>query len=193
MKVYLAGPEVFLADAVAVGAAKKDICRRHGLEGLFPLDQSLEGVAPDRLARAIFASNADAIRRSDAVIANLSPFRGIGADAGTVWEVGFAFGLGTPTHGYSNDSRPLFDRTVAGAAELETLADGRVFHPDGMSVENFGLADNLMIEEAIAASGGLFLRPDGGKALDLADLTLFETCVRALAERRDPRPRSVPA
>ncbi|MDR4306483.1 nucleoside 2-deoxyribosyltransferase [Chelatococcus sambhunathii] len=189
MRVYLAGPEVFLADAVAVGAAKKDVCRRHGLEGLYPLDQSMEGVAPDRLTRAIFAANVDAIRRADAVIANLSPFRGIGADAGTVWEVGFAFGLGKPTLCYSNDPRPLFDRTVEGVDDLQTLADGRVFHPDGMSIENFGLADNLMIEEAIADSGSLFLKPEGGEARDLADLALFETCVRALAERREGRPR----
>lgn len=189
MKVYLAGPEVFLADAVAVGAAKKDVCRRHGLEGLYPLDQSVEGVASDRLTRAIFAANVDAIRRADAVIANLSPFRGIGADAGTVWEVGFAFGLGKPTLCYSNDPRPLFDRTAEGVDDLQTLADGRILHSDGMAIENFGLADNLMIEEAIADSGGLFVKPEGGGAMDLADLALFETCVRALAERREARPR----
>ncbi|WP_020178568.1 nucleoside 2-deoxyribosyltransferase [Methylopila sp. M107] len=186
MKVYLAGPEVFLADATAVGVAKKAICRRFGVEGLYPFDQQLEGVAPQLLAATIFAANVEMIRRADAVVANLTPFRGIGADAGTVWEVGMAFGLGKPIYGYSNDPRPLFDRTATGLprAELQALPDGRVAHPDGMAIEDFGLADNLMIEEAIASSGGAFFIPGDGTAKNLADLTLFETCLRALVARQ---------
>ena len=31
MRAYLAGPEVFLPDAVAIGEAKKAICAEHGL------------------------------------------------------------------------------------------------------------------------------------------------------------------
>src|SRR5258708_1028231 len=35
---YLAGPEVFLPDAAEIGRRKKELCRRHGFEGLYPLD-----------------------------------------------------------------------------------------------------------------------------------------------------------
>ena len=41
-RVYLAGPEVFLPDAIAVGAEKCRLCAEYGFEGLFPLDASLE-------------------------------------------------------------------------------------------------------------------------------------------------------
>ena len=38
LKFYLAGPEVFLPDALDIAAAKKRICAVHGLEGVFPFD-----------------------------------------------------------------------------------------------------------------------------------------------------------
>ena len=37
MKIYMAGPEVFLPDAITIGQRKRDICERHGLTGLYPL------------------------------------------------------------------------------------------------------------------------------------------------------------
>ena len=40
-KVYLAGPDVFLPSAVALGQQKREVCAAHGLEGLFPLDADL--------------------------------------------------------------------------------------------------------------------------------------------------------
>jgi acyl-CoA thioesterase-2 len=38
MRIYLAGPEVFLADAAAVADAKRAACARHGCTGIFPTD-----------------------------------------------------------------------------------------------------------------------------------------------------------
>ena len=38
-RVYLAGPEVFLANAREIGARKRAICERHGLIGVFPADE----------------------------------------------------------------------------------------------------------------------------------------------------------
>ncbi|MCT0975824.1 nucleoside 2-deoxyribosyltransferase, partial [Pseudomonas aeruginosa] len=40
-KLYLAGPDVFRADAVAHGEALKALCARYGFEGLYPLDNAL--------------------------------------------------------------------------------------------------------------------------------------------------------
>jgi hypothetical protein len=53
--VYLAGPEVFLDDAVAAGAEKKEIISRMSseenwpfrLEGLYPLDNEIPNFMPD--------------------------------------------------------------------------------------------------------------------------------------------------
>jgi nucleoside 2-deoxyribosyltransferase len=45
MKIYLAGPDVFLHDAVEIGRRKVELCRRHGLTGRSPLDNAID-VAP---------------------------------------------------------------------------------------------------------------------------------------------------
>ncbi len=184
MKIYLAGPEVFLRDAREVGRRKRELCAAFGHEGLFPLDEDHAG--GDGLWRRIFDANRRMIERSGAVIANLTPFRGLGADAGTVLEVGFAAALGKLVLGYSNSPRDLDARTAADPVFGPLrAAGGRLVAADGMEVEAFGLADNLMIEGAIAASGGAMLRPHAGEDRGLADLALFEACLRALAARSE--------
>ena len=50
MKIYLAGPDVFLPDAVEIGRRKAAIRARHGLIGLYPLDNAVDLTAPDRFA-----------------------------------------------------------------------------------------------------------------------------------------------
>ncbi len=42
MKIYLAGPDVFLHDAVEIGQRKAELCARHGLTGLYPLDNAID-------------------------------------------------------------------------------------------------------------------------------------------------------
>ena len=86
MKIYLAGPDVFLPDAGEVGRQKVAICARHGIKGLYPLDNTLD-LGSDVTSRAIFRGNVAMMDGCDAIIANLTPFRGPGADAGTVYEL----------------------------------------------------------------------------------------------------------
>lgn len=185
MKAYLAGPEVFLPDSIGIGARKKTICRRYGIVGLYPLDQEIGALEGADAARSIFAGNVAMIRKADVVIANLTPFRSISADPGTAFEVGMAFAHGRPVHGYSNHPASLFERTAAGAprGSLPAAPDGRLLHVDGMAIEDFDLADNLMLIEAIRTSGGRFHAPAGGEAFPLDDLSLFEACVAAAAPR----------
>ena len=87
VSIYLAGPDVFLANALEVGERKRELCRRFGFEGLFPLDQD-ESVGAD--AAKIFQANCALMRRADIGLFNLTPFRGPSADCGTVFELGFA-------------------------------------------------------------------------------------------------------
>ena len=47
---------------------------------------------------------------AEAIIANLTPFRGPGADAGTVYELGYMAGRGKLCLGYSNDPSSYADR-----------------------------------------------------------------------------------
>lgn len=179
MQVYLAGPEVFLPDAVEIGRRKRDICSRHALIGLYPLDNEIDPPEGARFSQAIFEGNIRMIAAADLVIANLTPFRGVSADAGTIYEVGHAFALGKTIYGYSHDPAMIARRVTA--PTLEPAADGRLYADDGLAVEDFGLADNLMIMEAITASGGRFLAADPGRGLGWRDLELFEACACLVA------------
>lgn len=174
MRIYLAGPEVFLATAQEVGAAKKAICVRHGHEGVFPLDPP--AMSPARRAdwRRIHAANEMLIRGCDALVANLTPFRGVGADPGTVFELGFMRGLGRPVHGYTHDPRPHRLRVPDATPHAQGWRDAA-----GLEIEDHDLSENLMLEGAILAGGGVMLR--AAVPIGWTDLSLFERCIAALS------------
>lgn len=178
--IYLAGPEVFLSDAVEAGRAKAMLCEQHGFRGLYPLDAELESEADESLSTRIFQSNVGLIRACDAVIANLTPFRGPSADAGTVFEVGFALALGKPVFAYTNHHAPYLLRVDESHGPL-IERNGQRFARDGMSVEDFGLLDNLMIEEAIRAQGWEIVTRDVEADRRQTDRAGFELCLRQAA------------
>jgi len=74
MKIYLAGPDVFLPDAVEIGRRKTEICARHGVSGHYPLDNAVDLSAADA-SLTIFKGNQAMMDAADAIIANLTPFR----------------------------------------------------------------------------------------------------------------------
>jgi nucleoside 2-deoxyribosyltransferase len=121
--------------------------------GLYPADYEVEpaGDLFDYGVR-IFIKDRELIDRADGVVADLTPFRGISADVGTVWEIGYARGRGKPVAAYSLDRRTLRDR-------VPSTMDGRV--------ETFDMGDNLMLAganvtensahaEELARTGGFF-------------------------------------
>lgn len=178
MRVYLAGPDVFLPDAATRAAALKAICARHGLHGVSPLDE-LDGEPagwsglPE--ARRIALRNEAHIAGCAALIANLTPFRGPSADVGTVFEIGYMRALGRPVFGWSNSAEPFTERTRAFLGVTAT------HDAEGMLIEAFGLADNLMIDGAILASGGVLFVEAVPAAARWSDLTAFERCAAAAA------------
>ena len=178
--VYLAGPDVFLPDAFEIGRRKIDLCMRHGLSGLVPLDNAIDAAAEDASLR-IFRGNETMMIAADAIIANLTPFRGPGADAGTVYELGYMAGRGKLCLGYSNDPSSYADR-VRQFTEV-VLRDGRLVDAAGLTVEDFGLGDNLMMMHALDLHGCALLTPRQPPADIWRDLSAFETCVRMAAER----------
>ncbi len=190
MKIYLAGPDVFLSDAVAVGRRKAELCARHGLTGLYPLDNAADLPEKDASVQ-IFRGNEAMMTEADAIIANLTPFRGPGADAGTVYELGYMAGRGKLCLGYSNDPAPYADR-VRRFTEV-TSRDGRLIDAMGLTVEDFSLNDNLMMIHALDLHGCALVTPQQKPADIWHDLTAFETCVRLAAEKLAPAqaPRSV--
>ncbi|PLX68787.1 MAG: nucleoside 2-deoxyribosyltransferase [Denitrovibrio sp.] len=147
-KVYIAGPDVFLPDAVAHGKKLKRITKENGFEGLFPLDNEIKGDDPAELAEKIKVANINMIRNCDAVVANLLPFRGPEPDSGTVWEVGFAQALGKVVIGYCSDVRSLKQKTI----ETLNLDSTAVQDAEGFEIEDFGLTHNLMFADIVTCN-----------------------------------------
>ena len=180
-RLYLAGPEVFLPDAIAVGTAKAALCAQAGFEGVFPADQSLDlkGLAKREIARRIYSADEAMMRACDGAIANLTPFRGVSMDSGTAFEAGFMRALGKPVFGYTNTTLDYRAR----AALYRTLPplpfEGD--RPD-LSIEDLDLAENLMIEVAVIASGAEVARHDAAQPGRIANLTGFKSAL-AMARR----------
>ena len=185
-RLYLAGPDVFLADAPAVGARKRALCAARGFEGLFPLDGDDEG--RDTSAKRIYDRNIDMLRRSDAIVADLTPFRGISADVGTVYEVAYGLALGLPVFGYTRAPADLGSRIRAASGSGTDAATAG----DGMIVEDFGLPDNLMIAEGISAQGWPMIIGLPGDDIEafVACLRQAETHFAAAGRTTGPSPRS---
>src|SRR6266496_2714557 len=156
MKIYLAGPDVFLPDVLDIGQRKREICTRHGMTGLYPLNNVVDLTAADASLR-IFKGNEAMMDAADAIIANLTPFRGPGADAGTVYELGYMAGRGKLCLGYSNDPSSYADR-VREFTDVNSR-DGRLVDASGLVVENFGLTDNLMMIHALDLHGCALVTP----------------------------------
>jgi nucleoside 2-deoxyribosyltransferase len=181
MKIYLAGPDVFLPDAVEIGRRKAAICARHGLIGLYPLDNAVDLTAPDA-SLAIFKGNEAMMDAADAIIANLTPFRGPSADAGTVYELGYMAGRGKLCFAYCNDPA-IYAERVARSEKIAKSAGGHLTDGDGLTVEDFGLPDNLMMIHTLDLHGARLVTPRLRPADIWHDLTSFEACVAVAANR----------
>lgn len=136
-RIYLAGPDVFRRDAIARGEELKRMCDAYEVEGLYPLDGNpLHD--PDEIRRQCIAM----IHSADAMVADISPFRGKHMDPGTAWEIGFAEALGKPVFVWSRDTRPMVQR-IPGTLDIDhgvVVRDG-----EGLLVEDHGKPENLMI------------------------------------------------
>ncbi len=177
-KAYLAGPDVFFPNASQIGSEKKRICANYGIVGLFPLDNEISAghVQDEDLANEIFRANCDAMNEAGLLIANIMPFRGVSADVGTAFEIGYMYAQGKPIFAYGRDDLTYFKRVLQSdenAREVERS------DTQGMQFEDFGLSDNLML---VCAT-----RRDGVEVVPTShewyDLTAFEECVRLVADR----------
>lgn len=179
-RCYLAGPDVFHPDMLALAAGKRDLCARHGLQGCFPLDNAadLSELNGRAAALAIYRANIRLIESCDLLIANLTPFRGVSADPGTVFELGYMSALGKPVAGYS----------LAGGGYIARVRDagwsekGSALDRDGQQVEDFGLSDNLMLAGALQSKSGsdMWVTTEGDWRRVEDHLKVFDLCLRRL-------------
>lgn len=154
-RVYLAGPEVFLVNAKEIGEQKKALCKKYGFEGVFPIDAEVDikDKSPRELGLCISGVNEELIRSCEIVVANITPFRGPSADVGTVYEMGFAHGLGKKVFAYTNVAEQFTQRTIKALNnEVNRSEDGKLRDKWGMFIEEVELTDNLMVDGCIDAN-----------------------------------------
>ena len=178
-RIYLAGPEVFLPNAKEIGAAKAALCAEAGCIGAFPLDQSLDlsGLTKLEQARLIFLSNEDLMRSCDALIANLTPFRGVSMDSGTAFEVGFMRALGRPVFGYTNVAGDYRSRAERFRSVSSDWSDS---DSPGIAIEDIDLAENLMVDIALRENGVKPVCMTVPRGMEMTDLAGFKACVVAV-------------
>lgn len=180
-RIYLSGPDVFLPNAMELGEAKKDLCRAYGFEGLVPADKKLDlsGI-PGKYAKgvAIYHGDVQLMEISDLAICQLTPYDGISADVGTVFELGWMTAKGKPCLGYTNSTLPMLDRIRAMGHTIHIDENGWPVNEAGLRQEDFDMSDNLMIDGALEGHGFPMVRHDAAPDRLYTDLTGFETCLK---------------
>ncbi|HEY2254180.1 MAG TPA: nucleoside 2-deoxyribosyltransferase [Variovorax sp.] len=147
-RVYLAGPDVFFADRAQRFERLVEACARLGMVGLPPTDggtaEGFQGTDTQRAER-IYEGNLALIRSADGLIANLTAFRGLEPDSGTVFEIGYAVAAGKPVVAYGVPEASYASR-VAAALPCERDGDGALREASsGVQVEELGQRLNLML------------------------------------------------
>lgn len=186
LKIYVAGPEVFLPDARAVLDRKAAMVRQAGFIPLCPGDLEIPPQPSKRLfGHAINEVDERMMLEADAIIANLTPFRGIAADTGTAYELGFMAALGKIVMAYTNIAANHHDRILSYYAGQVTKADdGHLRGPDGLSVEDFDMADNLMLQGGVERRGGQVIIGHAPADNLIGDVTAFAECLAILKARK---------
>lgn len=176
LKVYLAGPDIFLANAAEVARWQKETCLRHGLTPLHPMDNNLDLTGdPAALALRIYRADVGQMMEADAICANMNEFVGADPDSGTCFEVGFFAGFNMalavlqaarpqkPIYGYADDGSTYLERIDRWKASRRSTGD-----LDRWRFSAIDMHINLMMEMAMASSGAFITSG-------------FEDCVRRIA------------
>ncbi len=120
LKIYLAGPEVFLPNPLAKGADKRAAIARFNDEvlpdqnfrfsGLYPMSAESNYFTEDPPATAmlIFRKAVDLMDAADLIIANVTRFRGPSADVGTAFEMGYMHAQHKPVFAYYSMQETYF-------------------------------------------------------------------------------------
>ena len=185
IKVYLAGPEVFLPNAREQLDRKIALTRAAGLVPLAPGDLAIPKQPTKRLlGQAISAIDESLMNEADAIIANLTPYHGLSADTGTCFELGYISAQGKLVYGYTNVAADMRTRAIGHyGGDVHVDAAGRLRGADGLMIEDVDMADNLMMQGGIERRGGQVVIHDAAPDALYTDTTGFEICLDLLAAR----------
>lgn len=170
-KLYLAGPEVFLPNAVEHAEEQRRLCRKYNFVPLHPMDNNLGlGNCDYTTATRIYRGDIRQIRECDIIVANCNPFRGVCVmDDGTAYELGFGNALGKISYGYINKMELLTDRTIRDYPTKLNSSTGIYTDKDGYAVTDaFGTSINLMMQCGMSDNRGRLIEGD------------FEACLKTI-------------
>lgn len=144
LKIYIAGPGVFLQNAKEHGVYLKEICQKYGFTGLYPLDNELEiteSTPKAEIARIIKIGNTNLIKEADLIVADLNSFRGFEMDSGTAYECGYADASGKKIFAFMDDTRSILEKYPT----KTKINNDLIVDEKGFYIEDFELPINLMI------------------------------------------------
>ncbi|KAL9619289.1 MAG: hypothetical protein Q9160_006054 [Pyrenula sp. 1 TL-2023] len=142
LKVYMAGPSVFLDDAITHARQTIQTCTLEGLLPLHPLDELIaetdKQLPPrDRSPQDWYLADLALIDQSAGIIADITAFRGPYMDSGTAFEIGYAVGKGKEV--------VLWSETGHLTEKDRVLALGEGGKGKWGVLDDFGATENLMI------------------------------------------------
>lgn len=147
-RVFLAGPDRFAPEAQALRLRQEQLCEAADFIPVFAPDADPASEMGELQARALYAETVARLRTADALIANLSPWRGPGAEPATAYLTGFAAALDKPVFAYMNvtDEAEADHQARVDAYLGAVLADdGRWRDPDGAEIEDLGLPEAALL------------------------------------------------
>ena len=175
--VYLAGPEAWYPDAANHAAAQRATCELAGFVALTPADLVATSGGTEVAARELYAARTALMRRADAAVINLTPWRGVSCDVGSAFEAGFVAALGKTVFGFLNVSDEIdaeYRDRVEALIGAQLDEHGHWLDADGCLIEDFGLPETLMLW-AEARRLYVIVTED-----PLGDLTGLQLCLDAL-------------
>ena len=154
--VYIAGPECFQPNGKELARQALQLCEKYGFEGLSPVigHPSLPPVdfsnGKKEAAKQIFRKNISLINMCDLVIANLNNFRGWELDAGTCFEIGYAYTQDKKLYGFMDDTRPCYEKYIG-----SIHYDAPFWRDDNGAFFESGACDLMISGHAQVIQGGL--------------------------------------
>ena len=180
IKLYLAGPEVFLPNAVEHAKMQRTLCEQYGFMGLHPMDNNID-VTDTSYATAIkiYGGDIKQIHACDIVVANCNQFRGALMDDGTAYDLGFANALEKPSYGYCSTHYSYNKKILNYGLGRVSRSSGKYcvdMDAQGYSIrEDFGTFVNLMMQCGMTEHGGRLI------------IGSFEDCLKAVREDIDTK------
>ena len=168
IRIYSAGPEVFLPQDKMEQSEKEKIeiiskinkllkkqKSNTQLEILFPSDNQIKDIKNNTESGIkIFDHNIEFMDSADVIIANIVKLRGVHADPGTSFEIGYMLGIKKPIFIFYNESYfynnpgqsgTMLDRILNEDSKAQSNKGGEYRDSNQLLVEDFKMADNLML------------------------------------------------